>query len=178
MLLAHVTGSPTYELRTSQSQTHHRRLDDQGLTVRAQYNPKELQVDQAVPWKKPDSANKTGTQAENSGGGDDGGIAREFTGAEGRSMSVEMLFDGYEPGNGRAVKVAAQVAIRFGPRPEVEGREDASPAPLRDQLGRSRSAEVSVRHRVALHEVLDVLLGRPTTSRDLHGQAEGSHERR
>ncbi len=69
-------------------------LDDQGLTVRAQYNPKELQVDQAVPWKKPDSANKTGTQGENSGGGDDGGIALEFTGAVGRSMSVEMLFDG------------------------------------------------------------------------------------
>lgn len=86
-------------------------LDESGITVSAQYNPKELQVDQAVPWKKPDSANKTGTQGENSGGGDDGGIALEFTGAEGRSMSVEMLFDGYEPSNGRAVDVAGQVAI-------------------------------------------------------------------
>ncbi len=86
-------------------------LDEPGVTVRAHYNPKELQVDQAVPWKKPDSANKTGTQASGSSGGDDGGIALEFTGAEGRSMSVEMLFDGYEPANGRSVDVASQVAI-------------------------------------------------------------------
>lgn len=86
-------------------------LDESGVTVSAQYNPKELQVDQAVPWKKPDSANKSGSQGEGSGGGDDGGIALEFTGAEGRSMSVEMLFDGYEPGNGRSVDVASQVAI-------------------------------------------------------------------
>src|SRR5687768_4789448 len=86
-------------------------LDDKGITVSAQYNPKELQVDQAVPWKKPDSANKTGSQASGSSGGDDGGIALEFTGAEGRSMSVEMLFDGYEPSNGRSVDVAAQVGI-------------------------------------------------------------------
>jgi hypothetical protein len=86
-------------------------LDEPGITVKAQYNPKELQVDQAVPWKKPDSANKTGSQAEGSSGSADGGIALEFTGAEGRSMSVEMLFDGYEPGNGRAVDVAGQVAI-------------------------------------------------------------------
>jgi hypothetical protein len=84
-------------------------LDESGLTVRAQYNPKELQVDQAVPWKKPDSANKTGSQG--GGGEGDGAIALEFTGAEGRTMSVEMLFDGYEPGNGRAVDVASQVAI-------------------------------------------------------------------
>ncbi|MBA3820764.1 MAG: hypothetical protein H0X17_17870 [Deltaproteobacteria bacterium] len=69
----------------------------------AQYNPKELQVDQSVPWKKPDSANKTGTQ-----GAGEGGIAVEFTGAEGRSMSVELLFDASE-GNGRYVDVAVAV---------------------------------------------------------------------
>ncbi|MDQ3370033.1 MAG: hypothetical protein M3680_31845 [Myxococcota bacterium] len=74
----------------------------------AQYNPKELQVDQSVPWKKPDSANKTGAQG--GGGSGDGGIALEFTGAEGRSMSVEFLFDGSE-GNGRYVDVAEQVGI-------------------------------------------------------------------
>ncbi|MBA3397543.1 MAG: hypothetical protein H0T89_33275 [Deltaproteobacteria bacterium] len=83
-------------------------LDKTSLTVKAQYNPKELQVDQSVPWKKPDSANKTGSQGGSGGG--DGGIALEFTGAEGRSMSVELLFDGYE-GSGRSVNVAGQVAI-------------------------------------------------------------------
>ena len=85
-------------------------LDEPGVTVKAQYNPKELQVDQAVPWKKPDSANKTGSQAAGSAGAGDG-IVLEFTGADGRRMSVEMLFDGYEPGNGRHVDVAGEVAI-------------------------------------------------------------------
>lgn len=84
-------------------------LDNGGLTVKAQYNPKELQVDQSVPWKKPDSANKTGSQG--GAGAGDGGIAVEFTGAEGRTMSVELLFDGYEPDGGRSVDVAAQVAM-------------------------------------------------------------------
>ena len=85
-------------------------LDESGLTVRAHYNPKELQVDQAVPWKKPDSANKTGSQGEGSSGSGDG-IVLEFTGADGRRMSVEMLFDGYEPSNGRSVDVASQVGV-------------------------------------------------------------------
>ena len=79
-------------------------LDDGGLTVTAQYNPKELQVDQAVPWKKPDSANKSGAQANTE-------VVLEFTGADGRRMSVEMLFDGFEPQNGRSVDVAGQVGI-------------------------------------------------------------------
>jgi hypothetical protein len=61
-------------------------LDDTGLTVEAQYNPKELQVDKSVPWQKKNQANKT----------DAVGIQLEFSGAEGRTMSVELLFDGYE----------------------------------------------------------------------------------
>jgi hypothetical protein len=55
-------------------------------TVTAQYNPKELQVDKSIPWSKVNQANQSNSQ----------GIHLEFTGAEGRSMSVELLFDGYE----------------------------------------------------------------------------------
>ena len=64
-------------------------LDD-GTTVTAQYNPKELQIDRNVPWSKVNQAN----QSQAAQGGQ--GIHLEFTGAEGRSMSVELLFDGYE----------------------------------------------------------------------------------
>jgi hypothetical protein len=39
-----------------------------------------------VPWTKVNQANQS----------NDKGIHLEFTGAEGRSMSVELLFDGYE----------------------------------------------------------------------------------
>ncbi|MBX3158749.1 MAG: hypothetical protein KF773_22460 [Deltaproteobacteria bacterium] len=76
----------------------------------AQYNPKELTIDQSVPWKKQEPANSTGAAG---GGGKakepDNRMAIEFVGAEGRTMSVEMLFDGYEP-EGRHVDVTAQVA--------------------------------------------------------------------
>jgi hypothetical protein len=85
-------------------------LDKPTLTVKAQYNPKELQVDQSVPWKKPDSANKTGQQGSSGSSGGEDGIALEFTGAEGRSMSVELLFDGFENSD-RSVDVAGQVKI-------------------------------------------------------------------
>jgi hypothetical protein len=56
------------------------------LQVHAQYNPKELQVDKSIPWKANPQANKSPEK----------GIQLEFTGAEGRTMTVEMLFDGYE----------------------------------------------------------------------------------
>ena len=58
-------------------------LDDSGLEVEAQYNPKELQIDKTVPWQKHNKANANGLQLE-------------FTGAEGRSMSLELMFDGFE----------------------------------------------------------------------------------
>jgi hypothetical protein len=59
---------------------------DTGIQVEAQYNPKELQIDKTVPWQKKSQANKSGGT----------GIALEFTGAEGRSMTLDLLFDGYE----------------------------------------------------------------------------------
>lgn len=61
-------------------------LDEKGLSVRAQYNPKDLQVDLTVPWQKVNQANKSNDQ----------GIHLEFTGADGREMTIELLFDAYE----------------------------------------------------------------------------------
>jgi hypothetical protein len=75
--------------------------DDTSVTVDAQYNPKELQVDMSVPWQKTNQANQGNTE----------GIHLEFTGAEGRSMSVELLFDGYETGTSIADKVNALVTM-------------------------------------------------------------------
>jgi len=61
---------------------------DKKLEVSAQYNPKELQVDKTIPWQKPSQANQANAK----------GLALEFTGAESRTMTVELLFDGYEKG--------------------------------------------------------------------------------
>jgi len=57
--------------------------DNPAASVDAQYNPKELQIDKSVPWQKHNKANANGLQLE-------------FTGAEGRTMSIDLLFDGYE----------------------------------------------------------------------------------
>jgi len=84
-------------------------LDDTTIHVEAQYNPQELQVDQNVPWKKPDAANQTGSHQQPSGGEDP--IALEFTGAEGRTMTVELLFDGAEIGGTRTVNVTEKVVV-------------------------------------------------------------------
>ena len=80
--------------------------DDSRVQVQAQYNPKELQVDQTVPWKKPDSANQTGASDGGSGGSSQP-MTLEFTGAEGRTMTVEFLFDGYEQNQ----SIAGQVGV-------------------------------------------------------------------
>jgi phage protein U len=76
---------------------------DTGLTVTAQYNPKELQVDKSVPWSKVNEANKANAKSSSTQG-----IHLEFTGAEGRSLSVELLFDSVE-GGARSVDVAGSV---------------------------------------------------------------------
>jgi hypothetical protein len=68
-----------------------------GPVVEAQYNPKELQIDKTVPWQKNPQANKSPEK----------GIQLEFTGAEGRTMSVELLFDGYETNESVAPKIDA-----------------------------------------------------------------------
>jgi hypothetical protein len=68
-------------------------VDEKTLTVEAQYNPKELQIDRTVPWQKNPQSNKAPEK----------GIQLEFTGAEGRTMAVEMLFDGYEKNDTKAV---------------------------------------------------------------------------
>ena len=76
-------------------------LDDSGLSVEAQYNPKELEVVKPVPWTKHNMANKSeGEKA-------DGKIHLEFTGAESRTMSVELLFDGFEKKQSIAGHVSA-----------------------------------------------------------------------
>jgi hypothetical protein len=76
-------------------------LDDSGVSCEAQYNPKELQIEKPVPWGKHQMANKSGGQK------DDGKIHLEFTGAESRTLTVELLFDGYEDNESVADDVGA-----------------------------------------------------------------------
>lgn len=83
-------------------------LDD-GTEVTAQYNPKELQIDKPVGWEvKQDTG--TSNKKEDKGKKNQG-INMQFTGAKGRTLSVELLFDGYEEeaGDGFSVDVSAEI---------------------------------------------------------------------
>jgi hypothetical protein len=72
-----------------------------GQDIAGDYNPKELQVDKTVPWSKHSYSNKNGDTAKS----DRGNLHLEFTGAEGRTMSIELMFDGYEQKQSVAEKV-------------------------------------------------------------------------
>jgi hypothetical protein len=56
-------------------------VDGQDITVEAQFNPKEVAVDKSVPWQ----------QQKKKGPND-----LEYTGGSPRTMSFELLFDGFE----------------------------------------------------------------------------------
>jgi hypothetical protein len=77
--------------------------------VTAQFNPKELQVDREVPWNPTgDQENPTNSKEKSK---KSGGIDLEFTGAKGRSLTLELLFDGYEKsgGDGWTADVSGEV---------------------------------------------------------------------
>jgi hypothetical protein len=65
-------------------------LDNTPLTVVAQYNPKELQIEKAIQWGKPERV--PGSRVARDGEQDEA----EMTAAPTRSITVELLFDGYE----------------------------------------------------------------------------------
>lgn len=58
-------------------------LDDTGLEVEAQYNPKEVGINKSVQWQKHKDSKADQPQLE-------------FSGADGRSLDLELTFDGYE----------------------------------------------------------------------------------
>src|SRR6185437_2721532 len=58
-------------------------LDETSLGVNAQYNPKELSIQKSIPWSQHQKGNTDGLQWE-------------FTGSQGRTMTVDLLFDGVE----------------------------------------------------------------------------------
>lgn len=70
--------------------------------VIAQFNPKELQIDKGVTWAKQAAKKKTADL--------------EFTGIEPKSMTVELLFDGYEKGESVQPQLAAleEMTEHFG----------------------------------------------------------------
>lgn len=85
--------------------------------VKAQFNPKELQIDKSIPWSKVNQANQSNEK----------GIHLEFTGAEGRSLTLELLFDGYETGQSVAGTVGTLEKLASVWKPESEKEDERRP---------------------------------------------------
>ena len=60
-------------------------LEGPRVVVTAMFNPKEISVDKSVPWTKSPSSKSDSPQLE-------------FSSADGRVMSFELMFDGFESG--------------------------------------------------------------------------------
>ncbi len=85
------------------------------IEVVAMYNPKELSVDKSTPWTK--APNSKGNVPD-----------LEFTSAEGRSMSFELLFDTYEiGGNVHTMFVANLVKLSMVRNPDGSEEEKRPP---------------------------------------------------
>ncbi|MDQ3365304.1 MAG: hypothetical protein M3680_07750 [Myxococcota bacterium] len=74
-------------------------LDDTKVQVMAHYNPRELELGKQVPWAEHNvmSDHKPAT-ARRDAKANRGVLHLEFTGDKSRSMSLELLFDGFETG--------------------------------------------------------------------------------
>ena len=72
-------------------------LDDPSKGIEAQYNPKELSFDQSIPW----------TPHKVRGNLPD----LQFTGGDGRTMSFELFFDGFEAGQSVQQAIADLVEL-------------------------------------------------------------------
>ena len=98
-------------------------IDGGDVHVFGDYNPKELQVDKSMPWSKHSYSNKNGDTAQN----DRGNLHLEFTGAEGRSMTIELMFDGYEANESVAPRVASLEKLTSVMDPQADDEKKRRP---------------------------------------------------
>lgn len=89
-------------------------LDDANVGVEAQYNPRELTIDKAVPWTEHKVTKK-----------DDPDL--EFTGGGARTMSLELTFDGFETGQSVETSVDALMTMAQVRDPDATDAEQLRP---------------------------------------------------
>jgi hypothetical protein len=80
--------------------------DNKLCFVEAQFNPKEIEIKRTVSWAKHAETGKANAKNKQ-----EPGVHLEFTAGEGRSLTIELLFDAYEKSAEKpfTVDVAAQV---------------------------------------------------------------------
>jgi hypothetical protein len=91
-------------------------LEGGGSPVEAYFNPKEIQVDKTVPWQKHKDSKADEPYLE-------------FTGAEGRTLSMELLFDSFEDG-GATVDGPLEALTTMAKMKQQDGPEEERRPPL------------------------------------------------
>ncbi len=102
-----VTMTHPHSHPDSQSQFGHARarltigsLDVPMLTVTAQYNPSELELTKEIPFGEDAGLGVTASaDSQRTAAANSGASKLEFNGSKGRTLKVEMMFDGFETGH-------------------------------------------------------------------------------
>ncbi|HWU90342.1 MAG TPA: hypothetical protein VN253_23925 [Kofleriaceae bacterium] len=100
-------------------------LDKPTLQVRAQYNPKELQIDKQIQWEDHKSRNNQSKNRQDKSEQSD----LEFIQGPPRSMSIELLFDGYEVGESVEPDVIALEELALVQAPEAPASQQEKRRP-------------------------------------------------
>jgi hypothetical protein len=96
-------------------------LDQPDLTVKADYNPKELGLSKTLQWKEHNEGDKDALAGKKKSKSEQDSL--EMTGVPKKTMSIELLFDGFEQG----ISVAKRVQILedlSSPQVQMDRRED------------------------------------------------------
>jgi hypothetical protein len=106
-------------------------LDDAHLEVTAQYNPKEIQIDKQITWEEHKSRDNRNSQSQGGRPNTDGSGQSDlgFNGAPPRSMSIELLFDGYETNTSveSDIRALEEMASVQGPAPPPNEQDKRRP---------------------------------------------------
>ena len=101
--------------------------DEPNPQVIAQYNPKEIQIDRTVPWGKHGT---TGSPKKSGQSGKERGmLSLEFTGTEPRTVTVELLFDGFE--DNRSVAPTLEVLEQLATVRDPDSKKEEMLRPYR-----------------------------------------------
>lgn len=97
-------------------------IPEAGSPVTAQYNPKEVGIDKSVPWQKAKNSHANTPDLE-------------FTSADGRSLSFELFFDGYEKNEDVHAKYVSKLLKMAEVMNESGGEKDKRPPKVKVKWG-------------------------------------------
>ncbi|MBA3396517.1 MAG: hypothetical protein H0T89_28055 [Deltaproteobacteria bacterium] len=98
-------------------------LDDSAVEVTAQYNPKELELAKQIAWIEHDVLGaRTDAGRKKAALANRGALHLEFKGRQGRTLGLELLFDGFE--EKRSIEPAVQILEELSSPLDATSQDD------------------------------------------------------